>query len=401
MRLNALAGAFVLAAVMFTSVAAFATSSPAVYAFVVMKPNGTLANAAVRADNFHDGRGSPFVSSVVRVSLGTYTVTLTNAAPSSVQPMSYVQVTALGTSTAFCFENSFTVSANGFDATSTINCSTPGGALTDSGFTWFYRTESWAGGWNQAASYIYNVGYASVSSGGAADLTGSFNSWDPVAVYPQRLAPGQYKVRFGGLNTPGSTALTSSYGTTVQVGKICTTGSCRRNSCIASSWTTTSAGDASSPAVFINCYNQNGAAVDQAFRVWFGQEGLTNELDLSSTPVRGLDYAWVNYTSTTSYEIRSVSERVAAYPHVDTGTTVSRLGTGRYRITLTAHNMYDNFWSVQATSRDSGGKYCKLESITDTPGQNANSPVAVVACYSANGTPADAKFSFASVENPG
>jgi hypothetical protein len=336
--------------------------------------------------------------SLVHSAKGKYILLAEGAAPfptPSPRGGFFVAVTAVA-SNAHCFEVSTLVRGNR-DLVSSVGCVDPRGAPVDSEFSWSYRADSFD--FVQFTVLPKNFGYAQVFADGKL---GSFFMPVPGAgAVTQRTGTGLYTIKFPRLGT-ATAAMDRKTGAAVLVSNVCPEGNCGGNVCVPAAWSV--AGNASS--VDVRCADRTGAPVDNAFRVFLGQEALNSQafgkFDKPSDYKKyhqhyneGTNYGWVNSSDKSAVTGKDpVQNPQIVFMNKGKDFPGPRkidyfhLATGKYRVTFKDQIIYgQTYWSMHATARDTeGGTYCNVGNVDYKTTQIG------VNCFDGTGAPRDATW---------
>lgn len=398
-------GLFLVATVLTCGIApipgALAQQGPSMNSFFVnAKPtDGECCANVTFAQNLPPERKRPTAVSMEKVGTGKYVMLATSAAPFPVAPERagfFVAVTAIG-SNAHCFESE-TLVRGARDLIGSVQCVDPKGTPVDSEFSWSYRADSYD--YVQFTTLPKNFGYAQVFADGK---TGSYFSPIPGAgVQIQHPERGIFKVKFPRLGTSGG--MDPKMGTGVLVSNICPRGlgNCGTNTCVPGAWSV----GASASTVDVRCADRTGAPVDNAFRVFLGQEALNSQAFGKFSNASDYKKFHQHYNEGTNYGWVVSSEKGApagkdALPKpnisfINKGKDFPGLGKinyfhfapGKYRVRFRDQLVYgQTYWSMHATARDNdGGTYCNVGEI------EYHTIDVGVSCFDSNGAPRDATW---------
>ncbi len=340
------------------------------------------------------------------VGKGKYVMLAASAAPFPTAPERggfFVAVTAIA-SNAHCFESE-TLVRGSRDLIATVDCVDPKGIPVDSEFSWSYRADSYD--FVQFTTMPKNFGYAQVFAD--SKLGAYFSPIAGAGVQVQHPERGLFKVKFPRLGTSGgmangiATGMDRKLGTGVLVSNICPRGlgACGTNTCVPAAWSV----GASASTVDVRCADRTGAPVDNAFRVFLGQEALNSQaFGKFADPTdykkfhqhynEGTNYGWV-----VSSEKGAPSKDALPNPRI----TFSNKGkdfpgprkidyfhvaTGKYRVKFRDQLVYgQTYWSMHASARETdGGVYCNVGDI------DYRTVEVGVSCFDGNGAPRDATW---------
>jgi len=310
------------------------------------------------------------------LSTGVYRITVTNGAPlpsdgSGNSDIGWALLISPVGSNARCAETATTWSNN--TLSSTVKCVNPSGTLTDSQFVWVYRTDSVA--YLQEGSFALDFAYARVNRGAGNQVVGA-QTFTPFggAVTSQRLATGQFRVTFQGMNQANSFGFTepSTGMNNVVVQRTCmndTSANCLRAVCVPTAWSF-GAQAADNTTVDVQCH-MGGTAIDVDFRVFLGNQALTSQAVGGAWS--GAHYGWAKspgfgpgITCKQSSEFTHRNQHETPDENVPTlPLTACRNGTGTYRVDFPAgqQSFYQfNAASPLPTSRTVGA-YCNTDYV--------------------------------------
>ena len=334
-----------------------------------------------------------------RIGKGKYVMLAAGAAPFPTAPDRggfFVAVTAIA-SNAHCFESE-TLIRGSRDLVGTVNCVDPRGVPVDSEFSWSYRADSYD--FVQFTVLPKNFGYTQVFAEGKVGIY--FSPIPGAGVQVQHPERGLFKVKFPRLGTAGG-GIDRKLGAGVLVSNICADRgvSCGTNTCIPSA----SSVGAGASTVEIRCADRSGAPVDNAFRVFLGQEALNSQsFGKFANPNdykkfhqhynEGTNFGWV-----TSSEKGATSKEPLPNPEM---TFLNKgkdqpgprkidyfhLAPGKYRVKFRDQLVYgQTYWSMHATARETdGGTYCNVGDI------DYRTVEIGVNCFDGNGAPRDATW---------
>jgi hypothetical protein len=377
-----------------------AQQGPSMNSFYLnVKPtDGECCANVTFVENLPPERAKPVPSvTMERVGKGKYVMLAGSAAPFPTAPERggfFVAVTAIA-SNAHCFESETLVRGTR-DLVGTVDCVDPKGMPVDSEFSWSYRADSYD--YVQFTTLPKNFGYAQVFADGKLGIY--FSPIPGAGVQIQHPERGLFKVKFPRLGT--SNGMDRKTGTGVLVSNICARGlgGCGTSTCIPAA----SSIGASASTVEVRCADRTGAPVDNAFRVFLGQEALNSQsFGKFKDPTdykkfgqhynEGTNYGWVVSSDKgppagkdplPKPDITFMNKgkdfpgpRKIDYFH---------LGPGKYRVKFRDQLVYgQTYWSIHATARESdGGVYCNVGDI------DYHNIEVGVNCFDGNGAPRDA-----------
>jgi hypothetical protein len=311
----------------------------------------------------HNQSSSNAKNTVARVATGVYDVTFTNLANYDGKAGTTL-ATAYGTAGEHCTTSQWR-SDGGPDTIVVVRCFSAAGNPVDVRFdAAFIRPVTTSGPFaylwaNQETSASYNP-----STPHQFNSTGGLNSI-------VRNGTGDYTVTLPGLASEGGTVKVTAFSATSSY-------------CKAADWDAAGADE----EIEVDCYDFTGAPADAKFTLVYADETSIVANGAANGYVRATDQTNPAYTPN------------SAYQHNSTGVlnTVVRNSTGSYTVTFpglgTALGLSFNRGHVQATAEHTSSKRCQVSSWSSgfVPlGQPV--PLNVnVACHTAAGTPADARF---------
>lgn len=380
---------------------ALAQQGPSMNSFFVnAKPtDGECCANVTFAQNLPPERKRPTAVSMEKVGTGKYVMLATSAAPFPVAPERagfFVAVTAIG-SNAHCFESE-TLVRGARDLIGSVQCVDPKGTPIDSEFSWSYRADSFDH--VQFTTLPKNFGYAQVLADGKTGV--SFSPIPGGGVQIQHPERGIFKVKFPRLGT--SSGMDPKTGAGVLVSNICPRGldDCGTNTCIPSAWSV----GASASTVDVRCADRTGAPVDNAFRVFLGQEALNSQAFGKFADPSDYKKFHQHYNEGTNYGWVVSSEKGApagkdALPKPNISfmnkgkdfpgprkIDYFHFAPGKYRVKFRDQLVYgQTYWSMHATARENdGGTYCNVGEI------DYHSIEVGVSCFDGTGAPRDATW---------
>jgi hypothetical protein len=332
-----------------------------------------------------------------RVGKGKYVMLAGSAAPFPTAPERggfFVAVTAIA-SNAHCFESE-TLVRGSRDLVGTVDCVDPKGMPVDSEFSWSYRADSYD--YVQFTMIPNNFGYAQVFADGKLGIY--FSPIPGAGVQIQHPERGLFKVKFPRLGT--SNGMDRKTGAGVLVSNICARGlgGCATSTCVPAASST----GASATTVDGRCADRTGAPVDNAFRVFVGQEALNSQAfgkfkDPSDYKKfgqhynEGTNFGWV----VSSDKGPPAGKDPLPKPDIifmNKGKDFPgprkidyfHLGPGKYRVKFRDQLVYgQTYWSIHATARETdGGVYCNVGDL------DYHNVEVGVSCFDGNGAPRDA-----------
>ncbi len=385
---------------------AAAQQGPAMNSFFMnVKPtpdDGECCANVTFAQKLPEGRALPAAVTMERLSKGRYVMLAASAAPfptTAERGGFFVAVTAIR-SNAHCFEVS-TLVRGARDLIGSVSCVDPKGAPTDSEFSWSYRADSYD--YVQFTVLPKNFAYAQVFADGK--MGSVFSPIPGAGAQVEHVERGRFKVKFPRLGT-ASAAMDRKTGVGVLVSNICAQGGngngCGTNVCIPAASTVA----ANASTVEVRCADRTGAPVDNAFRVFVGQEALNsqsfgkfvNPSDYKKYHQHyneGTNYGWVN----SSYKAAASGIAPIANPEISFMNKGKDFpgprkidyfhpATGKYLVKFRDQIIYgQTYWSMHATARETdAGTYCNVGDIDYKTAQVG------VNCFDGNGAPRDATW---------
>jgi hypothetical protein len=331
---------------------------------------------------------------------GKYVMLAASAAPFPTAPERggfFVAVTAIA-SNAHCFESE-TLVRGARDLVGTVDCVDPKGMPVDSEFSWSYRADSYD--YQQFTTLPKNFAYAQVYADGKTGIY--FSPIAGAGVQVQHAERGLFKVKFPRLGTSGG--MDRKTGASVLVSNICPRGlgGCGTSSCVPAAWSV----GASATTVDVRCADHTGAPVDNAFRVFVGQEALNSQAFGKFADPKDYKKFQQHYNEGTNYGWVVSSEKgppAGKDPLPKPDITFMNKGKdfpgprkidyfhlapGKYRVKFRDQLVYgQTYWSMHATARESdGGVYCNVGEI------DYHNIEVGVNCFDGNGAPRDAIWS--------
>jgi hypothetical protein len=210
-------------------------------------------------------------------------------------------------------------------------------ASSNQAFGWVWSSLTTPGTVNASSGYSYN------SAGGTNTITNT--------------GTGTYRVDFPSMAGAGGNVQVVAYGAT-------------SDRCKVQSW----GNNGSTLNVYVRCFTIGGALVSTPFVVYYGRE----------LNVSGGAYLWNNqasYAQNTSYTPATSYQYTAGNAY----STIVRLDTGTYRVTVPGLSYYGN---VQVTAYGTGAEMCKVAGWT----QSGSDTLVDVRCFGALGVSADSQF---------
>lgn len=323
------------------------------------------------------------------ISTGVYQIKVTNGAPlpaSGGDAGWSLLISPVG-SNARCAETATTWISN--ELISTIKCVNPSGTAVDTQFVWVYRTDSTAH--MQFNTYPLDFAYARVNRGSGNQVVSS-QTFSPFtgAITSQRLATGQFRVTFQGMNLANSFGFTepTTGMNNVVVQRTCmndTSSDCLRAVCVPTAWSFGSQ-STDNTTVDVQCH-LGGTAVNVDFRVFIGNQALTSQMMGGSWS--GGHYGWakspgfgpnITCKQTNEFTHRNQHETPDSdYPTLPA--TACRSGTGAYRVEFDAQGFYSINRASPLTTSRSVGAYCNVDYVL-CGGQQCSPEAQVgVRCY--------------------
>ncbi len=248
-----------------------------------------------------------------------------------------------------------------------VGCYNAAGSFADTRFTMlFYKNAKELNSHGIAYLWAHRPTTASY----AADDLYQFNSRGLVNTVT-RTGVGQYAVSFPGMvlaateQIKGGTVMVTAYGQ-------------NPNTCKVANWFQTG----QTINANVRCYTPTGTLVDNLFTASFMREpgtlGIAADFDESTA-----HYVWANSPSSASY---TPSLFYQAYSSASTSlSTITRLGTGQYRVTIPNLKSFDDTLAIVTSYGGSSG-HCGVVSWGGSPVQ------VFVNCYTAGGVPVDDFF---------
>jgi hypothetical protein len=324
-----------------------AEASPG-YAFATVEC--TAAGCTAPADRWYSSTGTV---SAARLGIGNYTVNVGSGLGSG----GNVQVTALGSSSAYCKVASWGSSSVA------VRCYSAAGSATDSKFTLSlnnYQGSSdaadaayvWAH-FPSGASYTPLPQFSYNGFGGANRIT--------------RSGVGTYTVRMEGAWASEGHPQVTAYGA-------------NPTRCKVSSWSASS----SAATVNVKC------TADAMFSLVF-VDGTTPAHALFGYGGSFGAYGWAdNMTSSASYTVSLPYQWSSVVEAASDPMRSQWLSTGYYRVTIPELGDVDQYYptNVLATAYGSDGAYCKVSSWS----RSGPDAVVWVRCFSATGAPVNSRF---------
>lgn len=185
-----------------------------------------------------------------------------------------------------------------------------------------------------------------------------------------RSGTGVYLVTFPGLGGAGGNIQVTSYGWDA-------------NHCGVGYWYTTGA----DLRTQVRCYTAAGATADSRFVAHYHREGFAESGAVFHTPATA--YLWAHSPTSSRYS----PSTYYAWNDTGSGTTIRRLGTGHYEVTVPGHPLTGSH--AQVTAYGATPDTCK---VTGWYGVG-NDAVVAVGCFTLSGVARDNRFTFSLSSN--
>ena len=335
------------------------------------------------------GRGSDCKTNTYRrISAGVYEIKVTNGRPlpaNGGDPGWALFISTVG-SNARCAETATTWTA-GNELISTFKCVNPSGNPVDAQFAWVYRSDSTSH--MQFSTYALDFGYARVNrgSGNQVDASQSYSPFTS-SITSQRLATGQFRVTFQGMNQASSAGFTDAATgmNNVIVQRTCmndTSADCLRAVCVPTAWSFGSQ-SGQNTTVDVQCH-LGSTAINVDFRVFIGNQAATSQM--MGGLWTGGHFAWAKspgfgpnlvckqtneFTHRGQHEPGSYDERLPA--------TACRNGTGNYSVEF-EQGFYTRGRASALTTSRTVGAYCNVGYVLCGTQQCSPNAEVGVRCY--------------------